>query len=360
MEITQKLKSYFDKNRTFLINVLIIEVISHVFYKVSFENFLLRDFEINKRVYFEDLEFYRTELESPFNTILVNLFQIQDPDVYTLVLYIIFQISLVLICKNLSFLEEYSTIFLLGGWLVTVSWWIGFVENISVLLIILYFKNYLLGNFNRFYLYLFLLGLNHFGIALFSTVVFLIMINFDRLNQILVTTFASFVVLRLYLNILVNFGGRGRIRFIFNNNTLDSGTDFVANSLWEFIWSGFMGIIFILIFMMINSKYEEVIKYIVSILFATIGAAITTDSTRIFSIILVPLIIHLLIEFRNYDFSNYLYQKLILFFVVLSNFAIGERFVHGQVWQSSPNQDMESVYNFFARMVNTLMKNIWV
>ena len=134
MEITQKLKSYFDKNRTFLINVLIIEVISHVFYKVSFENFLLRDFEINKRVYFEDLEFYRTELESPFNTILVNLFQIQDPDVYTLVLYIIFQISLVLICKNLSFLEEYSTIFLLGGWLVTVSWWIGFVENISVLL----------------------------------------------------------------------------------------------------------------------------------------------------------------------------------------------------------------------------------
>ena len=63
------------------------------FYKVSFENFLLRDFEINKRVYFEDLEFYRTELESPFNTILVNLFQIQDPDVYTLVLYIIFQIN---------------------------------------------------------------------------------------------------------------------------------------------------------------------------------------------------------------------------------------------------------------------------
>ena len=76
--------------------------------------------------------------------------------------------------------------------------------------------------------------------------------------------------------------------------------------------------------MMIISKYEEVIKYVVSILFATIGAAITTDSTRIFSIILVPLIIYLLIEFRNYDFSNYLYQKLILFFVVLSNFAVGE------------------------------------
>ena len=130
-EISQKLKEYFSTNKIFFTNLLIIEVVSHIFYKVSFENFLLRDFEINKKVYSESLDFYRTELESPFNTILVNLFQIKDPDVYTLVIYIIFQITLVFICKNLSFLGEYSTLFLFGGWLVTISWWIGFVENIS-------------------------------------------------------------------------------------------------------------------------------------------------------------------------------------------------------------------------------------
>ncbi|MAL65547.1 MAG: hypothetical protein CMF94_05535 [Candidatus Marinimicrobia bacterium] len=360
MEISQKLKEYFSTNKIFFTNLLIIEVVSHIFYKVSFENFLLRDFEINKKVYSESLDFYRTELESPFNTILVNLFQIKDPDVYTLVIYIIFQITLVFICKNLSFLGEYSTLFLFGGWLVTISWWIGFVENISVLLIILYFKNYLLGNFNRFYLYMFLLGINHFGIAIFSTLIFLILINYEKFYQILGTTLASFIVLRLYLKFVVNFGGRGRIRFIFNNNTLDSGTDFVANALKEFLWSGFMGLIFILVFMLISSKYEYVIKYTASILFATIGAAITTDSTRIFSIILIPLIIHLLLEFRDHEFSNNLNKKIILVSVIISNLLIGERFVHGQVWKTSPNQDMESVYNFFARIVNTLMKDIWV
>ena len=121
-----------------------------------------------------------------------------------------------------------------------------------------------------------------------------------------------------------------------------------------------MGLIFILVFMLISSKYEYVIKYTASILFATIGAAITTDSTRIFSIILIPLIIHLLLEFRDHEFSNNLNKKIILVSVIISNLLIGERFVHGQVWKTSPNQDMESVYNFFARIVNTLMKDIWV
>ncbi len=359
MVILKKVTSYIDKNKTFFTNLLVIEVISHIFYKVSFENFLIRDFEINKIVYFEKLDFYRTELESPFNTILVNLFNIQDKDVYTLLIYVIFQVSLILICKNISFLEEYSTLFLFGGWLVTISWWVGFVENISVLLIVLYYKNYLAGNYKRFYIYLFLLGFNHFGIALFSTLVFLILNNFKKLYQILGTTLVSFIVLRLYLNLFVNFGGRGRIRFIFNNNTLDSGTGFIADSLKEFYWSGFMGIIVIFIFSLFISNYESILRYTVSILLGTIGAAITTDSTRIFSIILIPLIIHLIIEFKNYEFADIIYKKIIILLTVSSNIFIGEKFVHGEVWTASPNIQMESVYNFFARLVNTLMKDIW-
>jgi hypothetical protein len=328
-----KINFNINKYKYFFTNLLVIEVISHIFYKVSFENFLLRDFEINKIVYYEKLNFYRTELESPFNTIFVNLFNIQD--------------------------KEYSTLFLLGGWLVTISWWIGFVENISVLLIVLYYKNYLKGEYKRFYIYLFLLCFNHFGIGIFSTLIFLIINNFKKKYQILYTIFASFIVLRLYLNLFVNFQGRGRIRFIFNNNTLDSGTGFIANSLKEFYWSGFMGLFILFIFVLFISKYENILIYIASVLIGTIGAAITTDSTRIFSIIIVPLIVHLIIEFKNYNFYNLIYKKLVILFAVFSNLLIGEKFVHGEVWTSTPNIEMESVYNFFARLVNTLMKNIW-
>ncbi len=360
MKFVVNLKEKFINNKVFFINLLIIEVVSHVFYKVSFENFLLRDFEINKIVFNQKLDFYRTELESPFNTILVNLFNIDNPDIYTLLIYVLFQISLLLICKNLKFLEEYSTLFIFGGWLVTISWWIGFVENISVLLILLYFKNFLKGNYIRFYIYLFLLGLNHFGVAIFSTLVFLIIINFDRFSKIFATVVLSFITLRLYLHYLVDFGGRGRIRFIFNNNTLDWGTNFVSQNLNEFIWSGFMGLIFILIFILLTSSYENILKYASCILFATIGAAITTDSSRIFSIILVPLIIHIILEFKKYKFENILYQKIVILLVITSNFLIGERYVHGEVWTSPPNQQMESVYNFFARIVNTIMKDIWI
>ena len=359
VNLVENLTKKFLDNKTFFTNLLILEVVTHIFYKVSFENFLLRDFEINKVVFSEKLDFYRTELESPFNTILVNLFRINDPDVYTLIIYILFQISLILICKNLKFLGEYSTLFIFGGWLVTISWWIGFVENISVLLLLLLFKNYLQGNYLKFYTYLFLLGLNHFGVAIFSTLIFLILINFDRFIKIFATITLSFVTLRLYLHYLVDFGGRGRIRFIFNNNTLDWGTDFVSESLKEFIWSGFMGIIFILIFVIFTSSYENILKYTACILFGTIGAAITTDSSRIFSIILVPLIIHLILQFKEYEFENNFYEKIIIFVTITSNFLIGERYVHGEVWTSPPNQQMESVYNFFARIVNTLMKNIW-
>lgn len=354
-----KINFNINKYKYFFTNLLVIEVISHIFYKVSFENFLLRDFEINKIVYYEKLNFYRTELESPFNTIFVNLFNIQDKDLYTLLIYIIFQVSLILICLNISFLEEYSTLFLLGGWLVTISWWIGFVENISVLLIVLYYKNYLKGDYKRFYIYLFLLCFNHFGIGIFSTLIFLIINNFKKKYQILYTISASFIVLRLYLNLFVNFQGRGRIRFIFNNNTLDSGTGFIANSLKEFYWSGFMGLFILFIFVLFISKYENILIYIASVLIGTIGAAITTDSTRIFSIIIVPLIVHLIIEFKNYNFYNLIYKKLVILFAVFSNLLIGEKFVHGEVWTSTPNIEMESVYNFFARLVNTLMKNIW-
>jgi hypothetical protein len=353
-------KNKIIENKTFIFNLLIIETFSHVFYKVSYDNFLLRDFEMNIQILNNiPIDLYRTELESPFNTLLIEIFNLSSPDGYKAIIYIIFQITLILICKNLAFLNKHSSIFLLGGWLVAISWWVGFVENISVLLMILYFKNYIKGDYKRFYIYLFLLGINHFGHALFSTIVFLILINFEKLFQSISTLSLSLFVLSLYKKYIINFGGRGRFRFIFNQNTLDDGTSFISNNLQEFYWSGFMGISFILLFIILVSDYETKINYIGSLVIATIGAAITTDSTRNFSILVVPLLLHLIMEFKQYRFENIQYKNYLLFTAFISNLIVGVHFVHGQVWKNSPNVETESIYNFFARMVNWLMKDIW-
>ena len=120
-----------------------------------------------------------------------------------------------------------------------------------------------------------------------------------------------------------------------------------------------MGISFILLFIILVSAYEDKINYIGCIFIATIGAAITTDSTRNFSIIIIPLLLHLIMEFKQYKFKNIQYKNYLLFAAFISNLMIGVHFVHGQVWKSSPNVETESIYNFFARMVNWLMKDIW-
>lgn len=357
---------FINKNKnkiykTFIFNLLVIEIFSHILYKVSYDNFLLRDFEMNQRILNNlPIDLYRTELESPFNTLLIEILNITSPDGYKAIIYLIFQITLILICKNLTFLNKHSSIFLLGGWLVTISWWVGFVENLSVLLIILYFKNYINCNHKRFYFYLFLLGINHFGIALFSSIVFLILIKFDKLVQIITTLSLSLIVLSLYKKYFLQFSGRGRFRFIFNQNTIDDGTNFVSNNIKEFYWSGFMGILLILFFIILISNYETNINYIGSIFVATIGAAITTDSSRNFSIIIVPLLLHLIVEFKKYRFDNIKFKSYLLTSAFISNFIIGIHFVHGRVWKNSPNVETESIYNFFARMVNWLMKDIWI
>lgn len=348
------------KNKIFLANLFILEIISHVFYKVSFEDDLYRDFEINKIVFNQELDLYRTELESPFNTILVNLFNIESPDVYAFILYAIFQITLVLICINLDFLENYSTLFLFGGWLVSVSWFVGFVENISVLLIILCYKKYFHEKENfLFYFYLFLFGFNHFGMALFTIIVFLIFSNFRNFWKVLLTTAVSYTSLHFYLKYIVNFKGRDRFRFIFNQNTVDTGTEFISNNLITFFWSGFMGLIFILIFIIFNSELDEIYKYVFALAFAVFASAIVTDVSRIFTIICIPIILKLIDSFKSFEFEKNVYEKYLILLVVVSNFIIQERWIYGIVYQSSPNQSLESVYNFFARLVNSLMKNIW-
>ena len=70
-------------------------------------------------------------------------------------------------------------------------------------------------------------------------------------------------------------------------------------------------------------------KYNAILIIATIGAALTTDSGRNLSIIIIPLLIHLILRFQEINFKNIILKKVAIISVVLSNIFIGVRFVHG-------------------------------
>ena len=109
-----------------------------------------------------------------------------------------------------------------------------------------------------------------------------------------------------------------------------------------------------------GAELEEIYRYVFAITLAVFASAIVTDVSRIFTIICIPIILKLIDTLRFLEFKNIIYEKYLILLVVLSNFIIQERWIYGVVYQSSPNQALESIYNFFARLVNSLMKNIWI
>ena len=49
-------------------------------------------------------------------------------------------------CFEYTILDKFSTLFLFGGWLVTCSWFVGYVDIISVVLMVLISKNCIENN----------------------------------------------------------------------------------------------------------------------------------------------------------------------------------------------------------------------
>ena len=93
---------------------------------------------------------------------------------------------------------------------------------------------------------------------------------------------------------------------------------------------------------------------------ALLGTGIVVDSSRIFSILLIPTILFLIFEISKYQFVKTYSEKVLITLIIFSTFYLQERHVFGYVRNVSPNLENESVYNFLARIVNSVMKNIWI
>ncbi len=346
-------------------NLITATFLSHAFFKLSFNDWIYSEFEIYKNIEKTTLDNYPFYLESPLFFILKKIFFIENIDVYLLVVYLFFNFCVLLICLNINFLGPYGPLFFFSGWLVTCSWFLGYVDILSALLLVIISKWILLNkkNFSSWAFIFLLLAFNHFGIFIFSIISFIFLIDKKFRKKLLYSSFIggfiASVLKNLYLD-YINFAGRGRIRMLFNQNILDDATNFISEFLPSLIWSGFLGCIFILFLIIFVKEYSFSQKYIISSFVALLGTGIVVDSSRIFSILLIPTILFLIFEISKYQFVKTYSEKVLITLIIFSTFYLQERHVFGYVRNVSPNLENESVYNFLARIVNSVMKNIWI
>jgi len=352
-------KIKFESN--LFIDFLIAIFLSHIYYKITFIDTIEREFSLINQIKVNNVTSSSFFVESPTNTLVSLIFGINDIDMFKIVVYMITILSLILIVLNIQFLERYSTLFLFGGWLSTVSWFIGYVDAVSVLLIVLICK-FTIQNENNYYklsLLFLALSINHNAIAfaIFLIILFLTKEKNKYSIYSIIGLLIGNLIIRFYLN-FIGFSGRGRLRFVFNENVLQDSINFLSENLLVVFWSGFLGVSVMFFWISNFIKWSEVKLIYISLLICLFFTSLGLDTSRIFSILVVPVLIYLL-NLINKEKLIDIKTNVAYSLSVLSHFLIGVFYVYGNVLTSSPMNNEETFYNFIARIVNSLMSNIW-
>ena len=356
-----KLEEIFYDN--IVVNLFIAIFLSHIFYKVTFIDRIKGEFELIDQIKSGSVISTQFYVESPIFTMLGVIFRIDNFDVYLLFVYFLSLFLLFLIVLNLKFLDNYSTLFLLTGWVVTISWFMGHVDVLSVLLLLLISKLTLKKRVDqkKLVIFYFLLTVNHNAIAFVCFFILLVLIEKNKRKSFLIYSLIGQVfgniLISFYLD-RINFSGRGRLRFVFNDNVILDSINFVSENIFIVIWSGFMSLLILQIVFSITNGWELNKKFVISIFICIFFTCIALDTSRIFSLAVIPISIY---SISIFDKSSFIKENLSYFYIFtfITTLLIGPRFVHGMALTNSPNNSIESFYNLIPRIVNSLMSGIW-
>ena len=119
-------KSLFNKKVIF--NFLFSSVLVHIIFGSSFSNTIYHEYEITQSLFTGNMPYSSYNVDTPFFHILGFLFNIEDFRFFSLMVFTVTSLLIYVICFNLEFLQKNSTVFLFSGWLVTVSWFMGYSD----------------------------------------------------------------------------------------------------------------------------------------------------------------------------------------------------------------------------------------
>ena len=350
------------KNNT-VVDFLIAIYLSHIYYRITFIETLGREFSLVNQIKNSNVTSQSFFVESPTFTLLALGLGIDNLDIYKLLIYLITLGTLFLIVFNVQYLESYSTLFILSGWLITSSWFLGYVDILSVLLMVLISKNIAQDNitFLRTGVYFLLLCLNHNAISIGVSIIYLIFTKKRKIlkisSVILASQLIGNILIQYYLN-TIKFGGRGRLRFVFNDNVIENATNFVGNNILVVLWSGFFGALVIMFLISNVVVWSEVKIILIALLIALFFTSIALDTSRVFSLLVVPISLHVLNLYKN-DVS--FKHKLAITYTITTSLIviIGVYYFHGSILTSSPMNELETFYDYVPRIINSVMSNIW-
>ena len=350
------------KNNT-IVDFLIAIFLSHIYYRITFIESLGGEYSLLNQIKNSNVTSQSFFVESPTFTLLALGLGIDNLDTYKLLIYLITLGSLFLIVLNVQYLESYSTLFILSGWLITSSWFLGYVDIVSVLLMVLISKKITQDNisFLRIGIYFTLLCLNHNAISIGVSIIYLIFTKKHMILKIgsvlLASQLIGNILIQYYLN-TINFAGRGRFRFVFNDNVIENATSFVGNNILVVLWSGFFGTLVIMVLISNVLVWSEVKIIMIALLIALFFTSIALDTSRVFSLLVVPISLHVLNLYKK-DVS--FKHKLALTYTITITLIviIGIYYFHGSIITSSPMNEFETFYDFVPRIINSVMSNIW-
>jgi len=315
------LQNFKINSKIIYLNFLLILLLSHFKYGIVYLPSINGHFELGVSLIdkkWSNLRNYYWS-DSPLFNILQYFFKVNDFENYIILIYLLSLIFLFLISIKLSLLKEYSYLFVLGGWLVSVSWVFGLVDPVIVFCIISISINTIISRkfgWSEILLLVFLV-FNHFAIALFFSFVIFFFIDKKIIEKVIKLTasyIVGFLINLMYKNI-IGFNGETRLHFLLRQETIPELLHSFPQLLKYTIFSSFYGLIPILIYYLVFSKNKINVKLILNLTIALIGASLGTDFTRLFSYLIIPALIYILNEVQKSKINdiNYYYFKKSLF-----------------------------------------------
>jgi len=99
-------------------------------------------------------------------------------------------------------------------------------------------------------------------------------------------------------------------------------------------------------------------KAYIPILFSIAFTSISLDTSRIFSLLLVPVLYVSMNEYDKLNFKNYWTQNIISFGVIATNLIIGTQHVYGYVREKSPFTEEPNIYDLIIKYINSLFSGV--
>ena len=289
-----------------LSNFLILIFLVHFRYGVVFISSINGHFELGlsliNRSWNELRNYYWSD--SPLFNIFQTIFKINEFENFVVLIYLSTLLFLFLIAIKIAEIGKLSLAFILSGWLISVSWFFGLVDALLVYLIVSIFVDIIKNN--KFSLKIGVLNsflvFNHFAIGIFINFILFSVWKEKKIHKVLAifTSFSVGIGLNLLYKLIIEFNGETRLHYLLGPKVIPNLYEAFPEMLRFVLFSGFYGSLPLVLYFLNKNFYINAKKITLPLTIAILGASLAKDASRIFSYLIIPVILIILFELNSY------------------------------------------------------------